>query len=102
MLEFYFDFLRTYIPLSKWELVNMDTDSLYVAFADLAEDEQELDRLVYPNLKDEYEREKNKWLVPNPDPDLLIREPGLFKLEWTGTGMIALCAKCKFTGVFYF
>ena len=88
MLEFHYDFLDKYVPRSDYELIQMDTDSSYMALSGVS-----LEDLVRPQLRAEFEAEKKNWLAWDKYSG---RTPGLFKLECDGDGMIALCSKCYF------
>jgi len=85
MLEFYYDFLDRYLDRRDFELIQMDTDSLYMGISS-----ERLEDLVRPELKVEFEAEKNQWLSWDKWSS---RTPGLFKLEFEGARMIALCSK---------
>jgi len=90
MLEFYYDCVDKYIDRSDYQYLYMDTDSAYMALTD------EFEKLVKPELRNEFELNKNNWFprtdsTENKDYDK--RKPGLFKLEWEGNGMTALCSK---------
>jgi len=88
ILEFYYDFLDKYIDRRDFELIQMDTDSNYMAISG-----ERLEDIVRPELKAEFEAEKNQWLSWDKWSG---RTPGLFKLECEGSRMIALCSKCYF------
>ena len=88
MLEFYYDFLDKFIERRDFELIQMDTDSNYMAIAG-----EGLEDVVRPELKEEFEAEKSQWLSWDKWSG---RTPGLFKLEGEGRRMIALCSKCYF------
>jgi len=88
MIEFYYDFLDKYLDRRDFELIQMDTDSLYMAISG-----ERLEDIVRPELKAEFEAEKNQWLSWDKCSG---RSPGLFKLECEGSRMIALCSKCYF------
>ena len=89
MLEFYYDFLDVYFERKDFELIQMDTDSLYMALSS-----SNLDELVKPDLLKEYYRSgKAKFLSTSKHHD---RTPGLFKEEFRGTRMIALTSKCYY------
>ena len=88
MLEFYYDFLDHYIDRRDYELIQMDTDSMYFALS-----YDTLEEAVKPELKREFENSKKQWLSWEKWSN---REPGLFKLEKEGTRAIALCSKCYF------
>ena len=85
MLEFYYDFLDKYIDRKDFDLIQMDTDSLYMGISG-----ERLEDLVRPELKAEFEAEKKEWLSWDKWSS---RKPGLFKLEFEGARMIALCSK---------
>ena len=86
--EFYYDFLNRFCDKRDFELIQMDTDSFYMALS--AED---FDEIVRPELKELYKDEKPKWLVTD---EYSKRVPGLFKPEFKGKRMIALTSKCYF------
>ena len=89
MLEFYYDFLDVYFERRDFELIQMDTDSMYMALSG-----PNLDELVKPPLREEYYRSgKAKFLSTSKHHD---RTPGLFKAEFRGTRMIALTSKCYY------
>ena len=71
MLSFHFDLIDRYIDREDYNLLEMDTDSLYMAISGLT-----LDDIVKPELRNEWVVEKKKWF---PRPDNLehdLREPG--------------------------
>ena len=88
MLQFYYNFLDKYSDRRDYELIHMDTDSMYFALS-----YDTLEEAVKPELLKEFEREKKQWLSWNKWSN---REPGLFKLEKEGTRAIAVCSKCYF------
>ena len=97
MLEFYYDFLDKFCDRRDFELIQMDTDSFYMALS--AED---FDEIIKPEMKKLYfgdgaqlgsEAEKKNWLVTD---EYSKRVPGLFKAEFQGKRMIALTSKCYY------
>jgi hypothetical protein len=90
MLEFYYDCIDKYIDRSDYQYMYMDTDSAYIALTDNFED------LIKPEVRKEFEEEKYKWF-PRTDTNKHKaydkRKPGLFKIEYEGDGMVALCSK---------
>ena len=88
MLEFYYDFVDKFCDRRDFEVIQMDTDSLYMALS--AED---FDEIIRPELKELYKDEKTNWLVTD---EYSKRVPGLFKPEFKGKRMIALTSKCYF------
>ena len=88
MLEFYYDFLDRYFDRKDFELIQMDTDSSYMAIS-----AEKLEDIVKPERQKEFEVKKQEWLAWDKWSS---RTPGLFKLECEGSRMIALCSKCCF------
>ena len=89
MLEFYYDFLDVYLEQKDFELIQMDTDSMYMALSGAS-----IDELVKPTLREKYyTSEKAEFLSTSKYHD---RTPGLFKAEFRGTRMIALTSKCYY------
>ena len=88
MLEFYYDFLDRFYDRRDFELIQMDTDSFYMALS--AED---FDDIIKPEMKELYKEEKKNWLVTD---EYSKRVPGLFKPEFRGKRMIALTSKCYY------
>ena len=88
MLEFYYDFLDRYFDRKDFELIQMDTDSNYLAISG-----KKLEDIVRPEMKAEFEKQKKNWLAWDKWSG---RTPGLFKLECEENRMIALCSKCYF------
>ena len=90
MLQFYYDCIDKYLDRSDFQYMEMDTDSAYMALTD------NFDNIIKPDLQEEYKREKYKWF-PRTDTEenkkLDKRTPGLFKIEYEGEGMVALCSK---------
>ena len=91
MLEFYYDFLNKFVDRSDMNMMYMDTDSCYMAItADKFED------IIKPDMREVYENEKNLWF-PRTDTETNLkydtRTPGLFKVEFSGDGMVCLCPK---------
>ena len=88
MLEFYYDFVDKFCDRRDFEVIQMDTDSLYMALS-----ANDFDDIIKPDLKELYKDEKPNWLVTD---DYSKRVPGLFKPEFKGKRMIALTSKCYF------
>jgi hypothetical protein len=91
MLQFYYDCVDKYIDRKDYQYLYMDTDSAYMALSG-----KDFQSLIKPEKREEFENDKNNWF---PRTDTIEtkaydkRKPGLFKLEWTGEGMIALSSK---------
>ena len=89
MLDFYYNFLQKYLMWDSFEMMEMDTDSTYFAFAF-----ETLDEGVKPEIsKEEWEKAKKQYLVLDKSQK---RTPGLFKEEWVGEGMVCLNSKTYF------
>ena len=88
MLEFYYDFLDKFCDRRDFELIQMDTDSFYMAVS-----ANDFDEIIKPEMKELYKEEKKNWLVTD---EYSKRVPGLFKAEFQGKRMIALTSKCYF------
>ena len=88
MLEFYYDFLDKFCDRRDFELIQMDTDSFYMALS-----ANDFDEIIKPEMKELYKEEKKNWLVTD---EYSKRVPGLFKPEFQGKRMIALTSKCYF------
>ena len=71
MLEFYYDFLDKFCDRRDFELIQMDTDSFYMALS--AED---FDEIIKPEMKELYKEEKKNWLVTD---EYSKRVPGYLK-----------------------
>jgi hypothetical protein len=56
MLEFYFDFLDTFVDRQDFQLCEIDTDSLYMALS-----AQSLEVLVRPHLRETFFNEWSQW-----------------------------------------
>jgi len=84
MLEFYSDFLDRYFDRKEFELIQMDTDSNYMAIS-----AERLEDIVRLELRAELETKKREWLAWDKWSS---RIPGLFKLDCEGSRMIALCS----------
>ena len=58
-----------------------------------------LESVIKPEKRVEYEREKGQWFPRDDTAENRAfdkRTPGLFKIEWEGEGIIALCSKTYF------
>ena len=88
MLEFYYDFLDKFCDRRDFELIQMDTDSFYMALS-----ANDFDDIIKPEMKELYKEEKKNWLVTD---EYSKRVPGLFKPEFRVKRMIALTSKCYY------
>ena len=114
MLSFYHECLCEYIDKSNFELIEMDTDSLYMALSTTS-----LDEAVMKEKRHDFFSNRHRWFPAEACNDCREnyikiktlgqpwiqktccrkkqkydkRTPGLMKLEWSGSGCIALCSK---------
>ena len=94
MLEFHYDFLVYYLHREDFEILEMDTDSNYLGIS-----AENLEDLINPELRKEFDRNKCNWFV-TPHAPQGKRIPGLFKVEFKGDKMIGLCSKSYCTELF--
>ena len=91
MLEFYYNCVDRFLERSDFELLEMDTDSLYMALAG-----ESVEELIKPERREEFEVAKSSWFPRNDTPEHAAydkRTPGLFKVEWSGQGFVGLNSK---------
>ena len=91
MLEFYYDFIDVFVDRSDFQYCSMDTDSAYMALSATS-----LEEVIKPEMQQRFRMEKKNWIPRDDTPEHAAydkRTPGLFKTEFTGDGMIALCSK---------
>ena len=86
--EFYHDFLDRFVDRKDYEVIQMDTDTLYFALS-----ANKLEEVVKSVLQTEFENSKKDWLAWDT---FSSRTTGLFKLEFEWYRAIALCSKCYF------
>ncbi len=117
MLEFYFGCLLKFIDPRDFCYVEMDTDSAYLSLSG-----ESIDDVVKPEMRREFYEEWDRWFPAEACAEHKVefvtakverkewkpkdccvkqnkydrRTPGLFKIEWEGKGMVALCSKCYF------
>ena len=103
-LELYYNFSTRFCDVNKFEVLEIDTDSLYLALA-----EKELEDCIKPEMRAEWQRSRLNDCVDNFTADAVAnfypqtccvkqkqhdkREPGLFKEEFRCTEMLCLCSK---------
>ena len=105
MLMYQFDFLDIYVDRSDYMLLEMDTDSSYIALS-----KPSLAEVIKPEMLNEYNRGltgfcSNDPVIPDTEYHWFPRTccdkhkaydkrlPGVFKTEFTGDKMISLCSK---------
>ena len=91
MLEFYYDCVDKFCSREDFELMSMDTDSYYMSIAG-----ENFTDIIKPELKKKFDEEKQFWFPRSDSLEVAAfdhREPGLFKEEFIGTSMVALCSK---------
>ena len=60
ILQFYYDCLDKFVSKKNFQLIQMDTDSLYMAITGL-----KFDDIIKPEMKKQFELEKDKWFDKN-------------------------------------
>ena len=104
MLELYYNFSTRFCDVNKFEGLEMDTDSLYLALA-----EKGLEDCIRPEMRAKWLKLRSNDCVDNFTADAVAnffpraccvkhkqhdkREPGLFKEEFRCTVMLCLCSK---------
>ena len=104
MLELYNNFFTKFCDVTKFEELELDTDSLYLALA-----EKELEVCIKPEMGAEWQRLRSNHCVDSFTADAVAnffprtcfvkhkqrdkREPGLFKEEFRCKEMLCLCSK---------
>ena len=115
ILQFYYDFVDTYVDRSLFQYCETDTDSAYIALAGEC-----IDDVVAPEKREHFFYHRSEWFPSEccdeharayvtcrfeghewkPDTACCVarrtydkRTPGLFKVEWQGRGFIGLCSK---------
>ena len=104
MLELYYNFFDKFCDVNKFEELEMDMDSLYLALA-----EENLYNCIRPEKKGDWEKLREKDCIDSFRADSKTnffprtccsvhkkhdkREPGLFKEEFRCTEMLCLCSK---------
>ena len=103
MLVLYYNFFTRFCDVNKFEELEMDTDSLYLALA-----EKEVEDCIRPEMRAEWQRLRSSDCVDSFLADAVAnffartfcvkhkqhnkREPGLFKEEFRCTEMLFLCS----------
>ena len=114
LLQLRYDFMDKFLDEADFQLCEIDTDSMYFALAHTS-----LDAAIRPHMREVYYAEYDQWFpteacakhkqefidvktrgeewVPEAcckqQKQHDLRTPGLFKVEWEGKGIIALCSK---------
>ena len=92
-MEFYCDFLDKYLDRRDFELIQIDTYSMYMVISG-----NSINEIVQLELWEEYHNGgKAKFLSMSKYHD---RTPGLFKQEFQGMRMIALTSKCYYADTY--
>ena len=90
MCEFFYNFIKKYLDDQLYELLQMDTDSLYICLG-----YETIEECVIPELRNEFDSVKFDWLV-DPNCPVSKRTGGLFKEEFSGTKYCGLNSKTYF------
>ena len=86
MLQFCYEFRDFYLDRRDFELIQMDTDSMYFALS-----HKKFEDAIKPGYETQFEEDKKLWLAWDKWSN---RKPGLFKLEKQATSGFALCSEC--------
>ena len=103
-LELYYNFFKKFCDTDKYEKLEMDTASLYLAFSEenledviLPEKRAEWDQLHSKDCTDDFSANATDKFFPrtrcNVHKKHDKREPGLFKEEFRCTKMLCFCSK---------
>ena len=103
MLELYYKFFTRFCDVNKFEELEIDTDSLYLALF-----EKKLDDCIRPEMRAEWQKLRSNDCVDKFTTDAVAnffpgtccvkhkphdkREPGLFREEFRCTEMFCLCS----------
>ena len=104
MLELYYNFFKNFCDTDKYEELEMDTDSLYLALSEenledviFSEKRAEWDQLRSKDCTDDFTANATDNFFPttccNVHKKHDKREPGLFKKEFRCAEMLCLCSK---------
>ena len=91
MLQLYYDFVDVFVDRRDFQYCAMDTDSAYIALS-----ADTLEEVIRPDLRQLYDIEKKNWFPSTDTPEHVAydkRTSRLFKEEYSGDGIIALCSK---------
>ena len=56
ILQFYYDFLDKFVSREDFQLIQMDTDSMYMAITD-----ENFEKLIKPEMKSDYNANRHLW-----------------------------------------
>ena len=96
----FWEFINKYLINDCYQLMETDTDSLYIAFA-----RETMEECVKPELREDFNNEKWKFFASEDETLINFnghsitrkqydkRTPGLFKEEFNGVGMVCLNSK---------
>ena len=87
ILEFVYDCIDKYIEREDYDIMYMDTDSIYLCLS-----KNSISELVKPHMIEDYNENKHKFFVDDTITESK-RSLGLFKLEYEGDGMCCLNSK---------
>jgi hypothetical protein len=93
MSKFYYDCLSKYISRDDFQYIEMDTDSAYMGLTG------DFFTLIKTDMLEEFKLDKNNWFLRDDtkvNKSFDKRKAGLFKPEFIGEEMVALCSKSYF------
>ena len=85
VLRFYYDFLKRVLRPGSYQLLETDTDSIYVSLQYEKFEDNVADMSLYEELRDQF-------MVSERDR-FGVRQPNRYKLECEGSLMVSLCSK---------
>ena len=103
MMELYYNFFKKFCDTDKYEELEMDTDSLYLALS-----EENLEDVILPEKRAQWDQLRSKDCTDNFTANATdiftsdfcnvhkkhdMREPGLFKEQFRCSDMLCLCSK---------
>jgi len=105
ILKLYYNYIDYYISRKHYQLIEMDTDCLYLAISGpnmssviKNDKKREYNKLIYENCNDNVFEGDSKHYMPRECCDIHKKSDclvlGIFKEEWKGQELVALNSKC--------
>ena len=95
MLQFLYDFLNKFVDRSDMNMMYIGTDSCYMTI-----NSENFKDIIKPEMLKTYYQERGDWFPVENNHYIFkeqslyeSRKPGLFKVEFSGDGMVALSPK---------
>eukprot|EP00794_Sanderia_malayensis_P016343 gene16343-biopygen12033 len=87
VLRMFYDFLKRVLKPDHFELLETDTDSIYLGLK-----KERFEDNIADNCREEYERKKADYFITDKC-EFGKRQPNRYKVEFSGHRMVALCSK---------